>query len=114
MKARSFRVSYGRVSEKCNPSIWVTCLYHAFRPSLAFDLTSTLRLWLHRRISPDFPATSSSESSSLEEQTRGKHRFSNESATQPKVLRSTVLINREFANRYDLVLIGASDLSSSS
>jgi hypothetical protein len=61
-------------------------------------------LWLHRRISPNSHATSSSEFSSLEEQMRGRHRFSNESAIPPRDQRSSgsVLVDRGIASGYVL------------
>jgi hypothetical protein len=77
-----------------------------------FDLThSALAPWLHRRISPHSPTTSSSESSLLEEPTRGRHLFSNASVTPQRVRRPTVLIDQGFAKECVLVPDGTLDLN---
>jgi len=71
----------------CN-KFWNGCCPHKREQSHALASLSILHtstLWPHKRMFPNPPATSSSESSLLEEQMRGRHPFSNASATPPRV-----------------------------
>jgi hypothetical protein len=85
-------------------------------PNLSKGLTknslppSPLYSWLHRRIFPKTPTTSSFESSSSEEQMRERPRFSSEWVIPPRVQRSTGVIHRDVANGYVLIPGGTSDL----
>jgi hypothetical protein len=67
--------------------------------------------WLHRRIFPESPTTSSFEFSLLEERTGERQHFSSEFAIPPKVQMSTALIHRDVANGYVLVPSGTSSLT---
>ena len=66
--------------------------------------------WIQSRISHPPPIMSSFESSSLEEQMRGRLLFYSESVTPPRVQRSTALIHREIAIQYALAPSGNFDL----
>jgi hypothetical protein len=73
-------------------------------------LTYSLVPWTQSRFSLKNPTMPSFESSSLDEQTLGRLRFFNESATPPRVPRSIALMNQEIAIGYVLVLSGIFDL----
>jgi hypothetical protein len=72
-------------------------------------LIATFVLWLHNRIFP-MSQMSSSESSLLGKRTQERPPSSREFATPPRVQRSTVLIHRELAVGYVLVISGAFNL----
>jgi hypothetical protein len=86
---------------------------HSAIPNNLTRLTSfeSLPIWMHSSSSPGFQL-SSSESSLLEEQMQGRRRFFSESATPPRIQRSTELIHRELAIGYVLVPCGSSISSS--
>ena len=68
-------------------------------------------LSMSSKISHEHPSKSSFESSLLGERMRGRHQFSNESATPLRIQRSTALIQREYALGYVVVYFSPSDLT---
>jgi hypothetical protein len=79
-----------------------SAISRVFSPPASLPSYNTLVLWMHSTSSPDFQL-SSSESSLLEGQMQERHLSCSESATQPRVQRSTALIHQVFAIGYVLV-----------
>jgi hypothetical protein len=100
--------------------VFVQCLHNRSFRAHAAILSNFTRVqptsyhnlvpWMQSKFSPEPPVMSSSESLLLDEQTLERLQFFSESATPPRALRSIVLINRELASGYVLVLSGTFDL----
>lgn len=83
---------------------------HAYSASTQPTVPAISLLWIQRRIYPAFPTMPSSESSSLEEPTLGRHRFCRESVTPRRIQRSTGVMNQRMTIGYALLPISAFDL----